>query len=68
MAFTVHGKLGPGLLESAYEGAYCVELTYSGIPFERQKVFPLIYRGEYVVHIPFYSATQSGIILPLISP
>ena len=48
MAFKVHKAMGPGLLESAYEGAFCVELALSGIPFERQKVFPLVYRGEYI--------------------
>ncbi|MBN1699896.1 MAG: GxxExxY protein [Spirochaetales bacterium] len=47
-AFTVHNSLGPGLLESAYEGAFCVELVHAGIPFERQKVYPLIYKNEYV--------------------
>jgi len=47
-AFTVHNELGPGLLESAYEGALCVELKYRGLSFERQPVFPLEYRGEYV--------------------
>jgi hypothetical protein len=48
MAFAVHRALGPGLLESAYEGAYVVELTHSGLFFERQKVFPVVYRNEYV--------------------
>jgi GxxExxY protein len=47
-AFSVHNLLGPGLLESAYEGAFCVELTYAGIPFERQKVYPLYYKGVYI--------------------
>jgi len=46
MAFSVHNILGPGLLESAYEGAYCVELSRAGIPFERQRVYPLHYKGE----------------------
>jgi GxxExxY protein len=45
MAFTVHGGLGPGLLESAYEEAFCVELKLAGIFFERQKVYPLTYKG-----------------------
>jgi GxxExxY protein len=48
IAFSVHNLLGPGLLESAYEGAFCVELTKAGIPFERQKVYPLYYKGEYI--------------------
>ncbi len=46
MAFTVHNILGPGLLESCYQDAYCVELKRAGIPFEREKVFALYYRGE----------------------
>ena len=45
-AFTVHNILGPGLLESAYEGAFCVELTKAGIFFERQKDFPSTTKGN----------------------
>jgi len=48
MAFSVHNILGPGLLESAYEGAFCVELKQAGIPFSRQKIYPLYYKGELV--------------------
>jgi len=48
MAFSVHNILGPGLLESAYEGAYCVELSRAGITFERQREYPLYYKGELV--------------------
>jgi GxxExxY protein len=46
MAFSVHNILGPGLVESAYEEGYCVELRRSGIYFERQKVYALYYKGE----------------------
>ena len=35
-AIEVHRLLGPGLLESIYEEALCVELMLAGIPFERQ--------------------------------
>ncbi|MBN1411098.1 MAG: GxxExxY protein [Spirochaetales bacterium] len=48
LGITVHRLLGPGLLEAAYEGAYCVELCRAGIPFERQKVYPLVYKDEYI--------------------
>jgi GxxExxY protein len=48
MAFSVHNILGPGLLESAYEGAMCVELSKANIPFSRQHVYPLHYKGELV--------------------
>ncbi|MBN1695976.1 MAG: GxxExxY protein [Spirochaetales bacterium] len=47
-AFTIHDHFGPGLLESVYESALYVELTHSGIPFERQKVYPLNYKQEYI--------------------
>ena len=39
----VHSKLGPGLLESAYEAALAYELSKAGLRFERQKPMPLIY-------------------------
>jgi len=48
MAFSVHNILGPGLLESAYEGALVVELTNSCISFKCQQVYPLHYKGVYV--------------------
>ena len=53
MASIIHKELsdnvlGPGLLESAYEGAICMELKHLGLSVERQPVFPLSYRGEYI--------------------
>jgi GxxExxY protein len=48
MSFSVHNILGPGLLESAYEGAFCVELARAGIRFERQRIYPLHYKGELI--------------------
>lgn len=44
-AIEVHRRLGPGLLESAYEECFCHELHLHGIPFERQKPLPLEYKG-----------------------
>lgn len=41
----VHRELGPGLLESAYEGAYSHELTLRNIPHVRQKMMPVQYKG-----------------------
>ena len=45
-AFSVHNILGPGLLESCYEGAMVIELQQAGLPFERQQVFPVYYKGQ----------------------
>ena len=44
-AIEVHRELGPGLLESAYEGAYSHELTLRSIPHVRQKLMPVTYKG-----------------------
>jgi len=43
-AIEVHRQLGPGLLESAYEECLAHEFTLQGIPFERQKPLPVIYK------------------------
>ena len=44
-AINVHGELGPGLLESAYEACLCRELSLRQINYERQVPLPLRYRG-----------------------
>jgi len=44
-AIEVHRLLGPGLLESTYEECLCHELTRRGLPFERQKGIPVVYKG-----------------------
>jgi len=43
-AIDVHRVLGPGLLEAVYEECLAKELTLRGIPFERQRPVPLVYR------------------------
>lgn len=47
-AIEVHSRLGPGFLETVYEAAMSIELTCRGIPFKRQHVVPLSYRGQSV--------------------
>ena len=42
----VHRILDPGLLESIYENALCIELAERKIAFERQKEIPVIYKGQ----------------------
>jgi len=42
-AITVHRRLGPGILESAYEPCLAYELQKIGLQVERQKAVPLIY-------------------------
>ena len=45
-AIEVHRVLGPGLLESAYKRALCLEFAHNKMQFEREKTIPLQYRGE----------------------
>ena len=43
-AIEVHKQLGPGLLESAYEECLAYELKRCGLPIERQKPVPVVYK------------------------
>jgi GxxExxY protein len=45
-AIEVHRTLGPGLLESAYKKALCVEFAHHHLTFQRERRIPLLYRGE----------------------
>jgi GxxExxY protein len=47
-AIEVHRHLGPGLLESVYESAICLELESAGLTFARQVGVPLFYKGELI--------------------
>lgn len=48
LAIEVHRGLGPGLLESLYESALCLELETSGLRFERQRLLPVSYKGRMI--------------------
>lgn len=42
----VHGELGAGFLEAVYQEALAVELSIRNIPFERECLVPVTYKGE----------------------
>jgi len=42
-AFKIHKKLGPGLLESAYQECLMYELKNQGLIVEKEKPMPLVY-------------------------
>jgi len=44
--FVVYNAFGPGLLESVYERALCLELKRLGLNFRRQVGVPVFYKGE----------------------
>lgn len=45
IAYRIHKELGPGLLESVYEEAFCYELHKLDIPHTRQQKVNVIYDG-----------------------
>src|SRR4051812_33437427 len=47
-ALEVHKRLGPGLDESSYENALAIEFRLREIPFTRQVVLQIEYKGERV--------------------
>ena len=44
-AYTVHTKLGPGLLEKVYEVCFCYELTKRSVHYRRQVELPIVHDG-----------------------
>jgi GxxExxY protein len=47
-AIEVHKQLGPGLLESVYESALCVELGLAGLQFQQQVPVSVSYKGRVI--------------------
>ena len=50
LCITVHRGLGPGLLESIYGRAICLELGTAGLSFEVEKQVPVLYKGIVLCH------------------
>jgi GxxExxY protein len=62
-AIEVHRHLGPGLLESVYESALCLELKSVGLPFTRQVGVPVYYKGELIAeHRPDLVVKQEVVV------
>ena len=45
LAMRVHTRLGPGLLETAYERCLCHEFDQNAVPYARQVELPMDYDG-----------------------
>lgn len=64
-AIEVHRQLGPGLLESVYEKALCVEFKNAGIHYERQKELPVVYKGNSIGIFRVDILVDNAIVLEL---
>ena len=64
-AIEVHRQLGPGLLESVYESALCIELEERGLRYERQAAFPLNYRGRLISEFHVDLIVEHVVVLEL---
>jgi GxxExxY protein len=62
-AIEVHRQLGPGLLESVYDRALCVELAHQGLQFVRQVATPLVYRGTVVGDFRLDFLVESSLVV-----
>jgi GxxExxY protein len=65
IAFKVQNIIGCGLHESAYEEAFCIELANAGIAYERQRVYPIHYSGQYIGTYIADIVVENRIILEL---
>jgi GxxExxY protein len=59
----VHAELGPGLLEEIYSRAIAAELVSLGISFERERSFPITYRGALIGHHRLDLLVEGQIVL-----
>ena len=64
-AIEVHRVLGPGLLESLYESALCIELANCGISFEQQKPLMVDYKGRAIGNLKADIVVDGQVIVEL---
>ncbi|HDP99460.1 MAG TPA: GxxExxY protein [bacterium] len=64
-AIEVHKTLGPGLLESIYENALCIELSEANLNFEQQKVLPLKYKGHSIGEFRIDLVVENAVVVEI---
>ena len=64
-AIEIHRELGPGLLESIYESALCIELDSIGLTYERQKSLPVIYKNKPIGNFRVDLIVDGSVVLEL---
>lgn len=64
-AIEVHRNLGPGLLESIYESALCVEFDNNDVEYQRQILIPVRYKGNIIGEHKLDLLVENEIIVEL---
>lgn len=64
-ALEVHQQLGPGLLESIYQSALCIEFSRRGVGFECQRPLPVAYKGELVGNFRMDLVVEDKVVVEL---
>jgi len=62
-AIDVHRRRGPGLLESMYESALCIECELSALSFQRQVLLPLKYRDRLIGDFRLERIVENAVVL-----
>jgi len=64
-AIEIHRELGPGLLESIYESALCIEFDSIGLAYERQKSLSVIYKNKPIGNFRVDLVVDDSVVLKL---
>jgi len=64
-AIEVHRHLGPGFLESVYEDALMLELSFRGIRVARQVRIPVLYKGHHLAEAQLDILVEDELVLEL---
>ena len=64
-AIEMHRELGPGLLEATYEAAMGIELQQSGLRFQRQSTFPVLYKGRTIGEYRLDLVVESEVVVEI---
>ncbi len=64
-AIEVHRNLGPGLLESVYEEAICIEFELQDVHYQRQMSVPVNYKGRVIGEYRLDLLVEDAVVVEL---
>lgn len=64
-AIEVHKQLGPGLLESIYESALCIEFDTAVLHYQRQIALPVVYKNQPIGNFRVDLLVEDSVVVEL---